>query len=712
MCPEDRKTFERDASDRTTDADWIPDPHTIEQLFDASPVPMVITSLQRDCILAVNARVTEVLGVPREEMVGAPVTRFYAVESEREEVIASLRTTGLADDVTLHLRRPDGTFMWAIASRRRVVWNGEPAILSAFVDITRQTRAEQSLARSEQRLAAQSYAVTTLTERSAEGTIRFDDRIREILRVAAETLDAERASLWRFDESHEEIRCECLFSRSGAQYEKGARIPRAMWPPYFAALESERVIAAHDAHRDPRTIGFLDGYLVPHGIGSMLDVPLRQNHGTLGVLCTEHVGGPRTWTLDEQNFALSVANLIAVAVADEERRRALARLAESEARANLIVDTAHDAFIGIDARGHIVHWNAQAASTFGWTRAEAIGRNVAETIIPPGYRAAHTAGMQRFHATGEAPVVNRRLELSALHRSGREFPVELTITSPIQGESGVFFGAFLRDISARKQHENELRTAKEFAERSRDSLDRELASAGRMQQLLLPSSLPSHASMNCVAYYRTSRHAGGDYYDVLPAGDSRFALVVADVSGHGASAAIVMAMIRAVLHSDDSTCRAPNTPPAVLHHLNRHFRYLWDTAMYATSIVGMFDVERRTLQLASAGHPPPLLVRDGEVREFPVANGPLLFWAEIDDMPCLEEALVPGDRVVFYTDGITDRPAADDSRFDLPRVVDALTSASHLDLHGMLDHLVRELDRFAGETEPDDDQTLLAVEIR
>ena len=72
--------------------------------------------------------------------------------------------------------------------------------------------------------------------------------------------------------------------------------------------------------------------------------------------------------------------------------------------------------------------------------------------------------MRRFHETGEAPVVNQRLELTALHRSGREFPVELTITSPMRVESGFFFGAFLRDISDRRERDAELRRAKESAE--------------------------------------------------------------------------------------------------------------------------------------------------------------------------------------------------------------------------------------------------------
>ena len=196
----------------------------------------------------------------------------------------------------------------------------------------------------------------------------------------------------------------------------------------------------------------------------MLDVPLREDDRTVGVLCAEHVGTAREWTVDEQNFAISVANLIVVAVVDEERRNALTRLAESEARARLIIDTAHDAFIGIDSESRINTWNAQAERTFGWTRDEVLGRTLGETIIPPAYREAHVAGMRRFQESGEARIVDQRLELAALHRAGYEFPVELTITSPMRTESGFSFGAFLRDISDRRERDAELHRAKESAE--------------------------------------------------------------------------------------------------------------------------------------------------------------------------------------------------------------------------------------------------------
>ena len=152
-------------------------------------------------------------------------------------------------------------------------------------------------------------------------------------------------------------------------------------------------------------------------------------------------------------------------VAAEERLRASERmLAESETRARIIIATAPDAFIGVDSNGNIVQWNAEAERTFGWTRDEIVGRNLTETIIPEAYREAHANGLRRFHETGEAPVVNKRLEIVALHRLGHEFPIEITITSPVGDGNGYFFGAFLRDISDRLERDTQLRLAKDAAE--------------------------------------------------------------------------------------------------------------------------------------------------------------------------------------------------------------------------------------------------------
>ncbi len=151
------------------------------------------------------------------------------------------------------------------------------------------------------------------------------------------------------------------------------------------------------------------------------------------------------------------------AIAQEEKARATkaeAEARESDARTRRIINTALDAVIVMDAHGRITEWNPQAEATFGWTRDEAMGRSLADTIIPPQYREAHVQGLNRFLTTGEGPVLNRRIEITALHRDGREFPVELTI-SPVQAGSALTFSAFVRDITERKRSEEELRKTEE-----------------------------------------------------------------------------------------------------------------------------------------------------------------------------------------------------------------------------------------------------------
>ncbi len=133
-------------------------------------------------------------------------------------------------------------------------------------------------------------------------------------------------------------------------------------------------------------------------------------------------------------------------------------LREGEQRTAAIIETASEAVVGMDTGGSITDWNRAAEATFGWSRDEAIGRVLAETVIPERYREAHRIGFERFLATGEGPVLDSRIELDALHRDGHEFPVEVTISALQVGESTSFI-AFVHDITERKRSEASLREA-------------------------------------------------------------------------------------------------------------------------------------------------------------------------------------------------------------------------------------------------------------
>ena len=155
-------------------------------------------------------------------------------------------------------------------------------------------------------------------------------------------------------------------------------------------------------------------------------------------------------------LAVLVASILLVVMASSRNLLAMRRmhqgLTESEARLRAIVATAMDAVVQIDAQGIVTGWNGQAESIFGWAPSEAIGQALHQMIIPEQYQKVHIQGLKHFHASGEAPFLNKRLEITALHRDGREFPVELTI-SPARWHDKIEFCAFVRDITERKQSE-------------------------------------------------------------------------------------------------------------------------------------------------------------------------------------------------------------------------------------------------------------------
>src|SRR5262245_3626242 len=352
------------------------------QLFDISPFPATVTSLKDNRVLAVNQRTADRFGIPQSQAVGLHAPDFYVNPAQREAIVEQLKKQGQAGGLLIELKTPSGERFWADVSARVVTFEGEPATLAVFHDVTERIAAEQALRASEQRLAAENKALTELTARQARGSSEFEDDLRDLLETAAHTLDVARVSMWSFVMNRSAIQCLDLYQQQHGHV-TGQVLLRTDFPVYFQALESERLIAAADAHRDPRTAQFSEPYLKRFGIGALLDVPMRQNDVPIGVLCLEHVGGARHWTADEQNFALSLSNLIVVALSDADRREAVEKLAESEARARLVVDTAHDAFIGMNSEGNIVMWNAQAVATFGWTREEAVGQSLGNMIIPP-----------------------------------------------------------------------------------------------------------------------------------------------------------------------------------------------------------------------------------------------------------------------------------------------------------------------------------------
>lgn len=242
-------------------------------------------------------------------------------------------------------------------------------------------------------------------------------------------------------------------------------------------------------------------------------------------------------------------------------------------------------------------------------------------------------------------------------------------------------------------------------------LDHEMKRVAEIQRSLLPPRLPSIPTLDMAVAYQTATRAGGDYYDFFELGQGRWGVLIADVSGHGTPAAVVMAMLRTMLHANCYACATPAEMLAFANDrlCNRTDRY---DGSFVTAFYGIYDPADRGLRYSCAGHNPPLLVdRAQRVREIDEAQAlPLAIDPGVNYTESTLQ-LQPGDTVLFYTDGITDAEGPSGERYGRERLLSCVRedvpNAQHI-----IDCVTMKLLGFTGERPQDDDQTLLALRVR
>jgi len=182
----------------------------------------------------------------------------------------------------------------------------------------------------------------------------------------------------------------------------------------------------------------------------------------------EGLKGTRRWlethAVPLKNQQGHIISLLGVTRDITERKKAEEEIKDSEEKSRLIMSGALDAIICIDTNENITFWNPQSEVIFGWKEAEVMGQQLSALIIPEPFRRYHIEGMNHYLETGEGKSLNKLLELTAIKRSGEEFPIELTIL-PVKQGLEVFFCAFIRDVTQRKKAEKSLLQIKERFEK-------------------------------------------------------------------------------------------------------------------------------------------------------------------------------------------------------------------------------------------------------
>jgi HAMP domain-containing protein len=241
-------------------------------------------------------------------------------------------------------------------------------------------------------------------------------------------------------------------------------------------------------------------------------------------------------------------------------------------------------------------------------------------------------------------------------------------------------------------------------ELERERLEQELKLARDIQTRLLPPGPPEILGLDLAGLSRPARHVGGDYFDYLALDGGAIAIVIADVSGKGVPAALLMSSFRASLRSEDIGALGP---ARVLTHLNRFICASVDPGKFITAFLAIIEPATGRVRYACAGHDPPILMgRDGTVRE--LAEGGLVLGLFPDT--AYEEAVVDlpvGATLALYTDGVTEAQNPAEEFFGRERLVETLLGARAESCSGILERIVDDIERFADKAPQYDDITLV-----
>jgi len=476
----------------------------------------------------------------------------------------------------------------------------------------------------------------------------------------------------------------------------------------------ERSVFVEELDKDNEWVEFFEEF------GFEILIPLMTTQGNIGVVAFGEKIGKKPYTEREVEFLDSLSNIAATAVANglnvEEIQKVNRSLDRKIQQLNTIFDISRELNSTLDRK------KIGSLLSFAVMGELLVNRCIVFTKRVDQVELLVAKGVDfQLDVTHELAEVNEPLLLINTKRfeAYREIGIAILVPMRLQDEtrgilaigpkiSGSDFDEadleFLTTLG--NQAMSSLENARLFEDTlEKQRMEEELNLARKMQQGLLPSELPILDNYEIAALNVPSRQVGGDYYDIIPISDNLFGIAIADVSGKGAGAALLMANIQASLHALAS---GDMEISEMVERINQLIFQNTDLDKFITFFYGQLDINKHTFTYCNAGHNPPFKVsKEGKANELMVGG------IVLGMMPDLtyetgSVSLSSGDRIIMFTDGITEA-AQGEEEFGDDRVMKITQDSPDLSAQDLMDNVVNQVNEFVGDGPQADDITILVL---
>lgn len=425
--------------------------------FEHTGTAMMISNMDTT-ITMVNSNFAEIAGYSRDEIEGKKSWQEFVHPEDLKRMLEYNKGRRQGGDAP---REYEFRFIDRWGNQRWIdntvnMVPGTDLAVASLLDVSDRKQAEEREHARLRRLQRQRQTLVELSTHPDLAAGNMEEAARLVGEAVAGTMEVERVALWLLSKDGALLTCLDSYLLSRKEHRLSPAQPLDKVPRYMEAVQKERFIAAYDALQDPRVNEFDEILLRPNNIRSSLDAVIRQSGQVRGVICINQVGERRHWHSDEISFAMEIADQLAQALLNRDKRQAQEALKESHERYSSFLEGLPDPVVVYDMEGCTQYMNSAFEETFGWKRGDLLGKRIA--FVPPESVDDTQKAVEAMLSGGQV----NNFSTKRLTEDGRLLDVILSC-SPYYDQNGEQIGniVILRDVTALAQAQDRLRESEE-----------------------------------------------------------------------------------------------------------------------------------------------------------------------------------------------------------------------------------------------------------
>ncbi|EGV42134.1 PAS domain S-box protein [Bizionia argentinensis JUB59] len=424
-----------------------------DRLLDCMHETMVILNADLTCI-KVNKAYCELTGFEAKDIVGTkapfphwPTEQYDVIQEYVQKVIK-----GEFKRKQVILKKANGDRFESSIALTKITNHNNDIIgyFSIAVDISERLQYQNELEANARKSIQKKDAILKLVDLIGKD---FNETLKEVTSISAQVMEVNGVRIWQFNADETAMKCLSAYNINEDKLKSDAVIYTKDYPNYFKKLYKYKSIRVDNAFESDLTIEFIEEYLKPLGISAVLDVFVKGSDGHFGVICFEHIGEPRKWTDEEEEFATMVGGIVSLVVENSERKKIEKKLILEKEFSEELIDSLLEGLAVVDLDKKIIRVNKTLCSMTGFTEEELIG-----DIFP--YKYMPTEIHDRITFSGTRKEKNNTRQLTFMRKNGERFPVSLAFSS-VKDRSGKTIAYFttiiditdkVKDEEALKEH--------------------------------------------------------------------------------------------------------------------------------------------------------------------------------------------------------------------------------------------------------------------